>query len=151
MANFIGGFDEAGQPKPVSVALLSSVASEWPTTFTTPSGVTEILHTSRQLFVQGYFVYEFVTVAVAWSLLAVETALRARLQADERTTFKTMLRQAKSQAILTPDMAVRLDAGRQIRNGFSHPTGQVIWTLGIASSGLKTSHEAVAWLFPDTP
>ena len=85
--------------------------------------VAEILGTSRQLFVHGYYVYEFVTVVVAWSLLAVETALRARLPAGESATFKAMLKRAESEKVLTPEMADRLDAGRQIRNSFSHPTG----------------------------
>lgn len=151
MAKFIGGFDEAGQPMPVSVTLLNNVASEWPTTPTTPPGIAEILQTSRRLFVQGYYVYEFVTVAVAWSLLAVETALRARLQASESVTFNAMLKRAESQKILTPEMADRLDAGRQIRNSFSHPTGQIVWTLGMATGALKTSHEAVAGLFCQMP
>jgi hypothetical protein len=148
MAISIGDFDETGHPMPMSVALLNRVASEWPTTSTTPSGVAEILRTSRQLFVHGYFVYEFVTVAVAWSLLAVEAALRAQLPGSG-STFKSMLKRAESEALLTPEMASRLDAGRQIRNGFSHPTGQDVWTLKLATGGLKTSHEAVVCLFPE--
>ena len=148
MANFIGGFDEVGQPKPMSVALLRSVAASWPTTSTTPTGVAEILQTSRQLFVHSFYVYEFATVAVAWSLLAVETALRTRLQAGESARYAAMLKRAESEKILTPMMADRLDAGRQIRNGFSHPTGQSVWALGMASGALTTSHEAVGRLFP---
>ena len=148
MATFIGGFDEAGHPVPVSAALLNSVASTWPPTQATPPGVEEILQTSRQLFVHGFFVYEFVTVAVAWSLLAVEAALRAKLP-SRNSRFKSMLKRAESEALLTPEMASRLDAGRHIRNDFSHPTGQIVWTLVMATGALKTSHEAVACLFPE--
>ena len=148
MAISIGDFDETGRPIPMSVALLSRVASEWPTTSTTPSGVAEILRTSRQLFVHGYFVYEFVTVAVAWSLLAVEAALRAKLP-GRNSRFKSMLKRAASEALLTPEMASRLDAGRHLRNDFSHPTGQIVWTLVMATGALKTSHEAVACPFPE--
>jgi len=134
----------------MSVAVLNSVASEWPTTSTTPPGVAEILRTSRLLFVHGYCVYEFFTVGVAWSLLAVETALRTRLQAGEGARFKEMLKRAESERILTPEMADCLDAGRQIRNNFSHPTGQSVWMPSMATSALMTSHAAIAGLFPET-
>ncbi len=38
-------------------------------------------------------------------------------------------------------MAGRLDADRELRNGFSHPTSQGAWTYGMAALTIRTAHE----------
>jgi len=42
-----------------------------------------------------------------------------------------------------------LDAGRKLRNGFSHPEGQDTWSYGMAGPAIRTSHAVVSHLFAD--
>lgn len=149
MANFIGGFDAYGRPRPLSVDDMRLVADLWPTTDATPTSVSELLTTARNLFVHGYFVYEFMTVAVAWSLHSVEGALRLRLGAGRSASYAALLKTAANEGLLVAELLERLDAGRQLRNRFSHPTSQQVWAPGMAALSLATSHEAVAALYPD--
>lgn len=72
MINFIGlnGGGHTGYHE-----LCRRVAS-WPTTSATP---TELLNTSRDLYVLGYYAYSLFAVAGTWSILAIEAALKLRL------------------------------------------------------------------------
>jgi len=47
--NFIAGFDEHGQPRPMTFAALASVPDQWATTESTPTGVADLLHHSGHL------------------------------------------------------------------------------------------------------
>lgn len=71
-------------------------AAWWPTHPAAKAGVGEMLKTCRALFEHSYFVYEFGPVAIVWSMLAVEAALRDRLdeaatQLDEAATQNEMV------------------------------------------------------------
>lgn len=51
---------------------LVAVAAGWRVDVCVPEPVAAMLGTSRALFAHRYFVYEFLVVAVTWSLIAVE-------------------------------------------------------------------------------
>jgi len=144
----LGGFDEhTGQPLPMNPGALRRSADQWPTTTATPDDVAGLLKTSRDLYVASSYAYEFLTVAVLWSLLAVEAALRLRLDGSEKDTFKTLITAAHERGLLDDEAAEVLDAGRRLRNGFSHPERQDAWSYGMAGPSIRTSHEVVALLF----
>jgi hypothetical protein len=145
IAQFIGGFDDAGQPLPITAFSLQQVTAKWPTSRSTPTGIADLLDVSRKLFAHGFFVYEFISVGVHWSLLAVEAALKARLESGE--SFHNLINRAQREALLDDDAADRLHAGRKIRNDLSHPDGQKAWNIGVAASMIQASHKVVAELF----
>jgi hypothetical protein len=147
MINFIGlnGGGHTGYHE------LRRLASSWPTTSTTPSGPAELLGTSRSLFAHGYYVYSLFAVAGTWSILALEAALKLRLNAKPNSSFKSLVESAEAAGLLPPhgwDNG-RLDAGRQLRNRTVHGEAQQLWTPPMAESVVAASHEAVAALYPD--
>ena len=150
MLEFLGGWDEqTGQPVPMNPGALRRNADRWPTTSTTPGGVAGLLRTSRDLYVASFYAYEFLTTGVLWSFHAVEAALRLKLDASERDTFKALVDDAHKQNLLDDVAADVLDAGRKLRNGFSHPEGQDTWSYGMAGPAIRTSHAVVSHLFAD--
>ncbi len=90
----------------------------------------------------SYFAYEFLTVGVLVSLQAVEAALRYRLGTDQ--SFARLIERAVELDIITADDAGRLDAGRQLRNDFSHPSVRHAWTYGTTAPLIEASHAFVA-------
>lgn len=83
-------------------------------------------------------------MGVAWSLMAVESCLRWALDAnDEKVGFARLVERARDEALVSVDLAEALDTGRQLRNGFSHPRLQPVWSLGMTAPALRTSHLAV--------
>jgi hypothetical protein len=74
--------DERWQQMVGSHADIVAHAASWPVQPTTNAQVAEMLAICRRLFEHMYFVYEFGVVAVVWSPLAVEAALRDRLGED---------------------------------------------------------------------
>jgi hypothetical protein len=145
MINFIGlnGGGHTGYHE------LRRRAGSWPTTSTTPSGPAELLTTSRGLFVHGYYVYSLFAVAGVWSILAIEAALKLRLNCN--SSFKSLVESAEAGGLLPPhgwDNG-RLDAGRQLRNRTVHGEAQQLWTPAMAESVIAASHEAVAALYPE--
>jgi hypothetical protein len=149
MRHFLGGFDSNGQPVALTPERLADTASGWRTTDATPEGVGELLRTARNLFIHSWWVYEFAAVAVAWSLLGVERALRTALDAGDRVTFAELIKRAHQQGLLSASQADRLDAGRELRNRFAHPQGQSVFTYGMSAPMLEVAHAVVADLFPD--
>ncbi len=144
----LGGFDEhTGKPFAMNPGALRRNADEWPTTTATPDGVAGLLRTSRDLYVASFYACEFLTVSVLWSLLAVEAALRLRLNGKERDTFKTLVDRAHERGLLDDSAAEVIGAGRELRNGFSHPERQEAWSYGMAGPTIRTSHVVVAQLF----
>lgn len=112
------------------------------------SRVASLLTTSRALFVQSYFVYEFLVVSALWSLHAVEAGLRVHFDSDAR--FVQLIKMAQDSQLLTSDEVDRLDAGRRLRNELAHADEQGAWTFGMSSGVVHASHEIVARLFAGT-
>src|SRR5687767_14348947 len=86
MANFGGGFDCKGRPRPLSYRRLKERADSWAITSTTPEGPATLLHTARGMFPLGFYLYEQVSVASAQLIFAVEVALKQRL--ERRANFQ---------------------------------------------------------------
>lgn len=147
MILFIGGFGFDGQPAPISPGGLRRVVETWPLTTATPPGVAALLKTSRDLFVQSYFVYEFLVVAALWSLHAVEAALRAHFDSNAR--FVQLIQMAQNTGLLTADEVDRLHAGRRLRNELAHADEQGAWSFGMSAGTVWASHEIVRRVFAD--
>lgn len=146
MSLFIGGFDANGQPMPMSPGRLRHTAGTWALSTATPPGIADLLKTSRALFVQSYFAYEFLTLGVLVSLQAVETSLRVRLE-QPRERFHRLIDRGASDGLYDDVTRERLHAGRELRNLFSHPDEQVVWSYGMTAPLIAGSHEIVAALF----
>lgn len=148
MSEILGGWDEhTGQPLPMNPGVLRRAADQWPTTSATPDDVAGLLRTSRDLYVASFYAYELLTVGVLWSLLAVEAALRLKLDGSEHDSFKTLVATARKRGLLDDAAVEVLDAGRQLRNGFSHPERQEAWSYGMAGPTIRTSHVVVVAVF----
>jgi hypothetical protein len=126
--------------------------SSWPTTSATPSGPAELLSTSRDLYVLGYYAYSLFAVAGIWSILAIEAALKLRFDAGRTANFKSLVERAEAAGLIPPQGwdNGRLDAGRKLRNRTLHGESQQLWTPAMAEPVIAASHEAVAALYPDT-
>jgi hypothetical protein len=148
MVHFIDGFAPDGQPLPISPGDLHQIVEAWPVTTATPPGVAGLLRTSRDLFVQSYFVYEFLVVSALWSLHAVEAALR--FQFDSEARFVDLIQLAERTGVLSADEVDRLDAGRRLRNELAHADEQGAWPFGMSAGVVRASHEVVSRVFPDS-
>jgi acid phosphatase family membrane protein YuiD len=127
---------------------LNAVASTWKQSATVPSDVAEMLNLSRKLFIHGYFIYELFTVAVVWSLLALEAAFKVRMGAGAaRRGLTSLIREAKDQGLVSGENARRLEAGAQFRNVMVHPEKHAVLTPGMAEGLLATTHWMIADLF----
>lgn len=124
---------------------LEELAASWPTSGGTPKEIAELLRISRRLFGHSFFVYEFLAVAALWSFLALEAALSTCLQ--EHASFAKLIDRACKQGQIGPDVRERLHAARELRNGFAHPSTQVVWTLGMTAPTIEASHRVIADLF----
>jgi len=147
MALFIGGVDEAGPTRPMGPGRLREIATAWKVTCATPSGVTGLLKTSRELFIHSHVVYEFLTLGVLLSLQAVETSLKVRL-AVARLSFEKLIDRGAAGGLFDIDVQERRHAGRELRNLFSHPEQETVWSYGMTAPLIARSHEVVAHLFP---
>jgi hypothetical protein len=99
-----------------------------------PAGVPEaaatVLRTARELLRQSYYCYEFSTVAVMHSLIAVEIVLRDRIPEAGKKPLHDLVEQGAADGILTARQAACLDHGRRIRNGVAHgQTTHAVQTL----------------------
>lgn len=81
---------------PLTVDALESVAAGRPGSAAIPHPVAQLLRTTRALFVDSWLHYKFLTVAVAWSLIAVEAALRNVHPGRGRDPLKALHRRAHS-------------------------------------------------------
>lgn len=129
---------------------LVEIASDWPVHVFTPDPVAGMLRVSRELFVHGYFVYDFLMVSAIQSLLAVEAALRDVLEEPPRRrgpTFHPLVERAAARGYLTAEAAEAAKAGAQLRNRWVHVEGQKVISPGIAAGILGTSHQLVAELY----
>lgn len=146
-ALFIGGLDAAGRPRPMAHADLVRLTDKWPTTAATPPGVADLLSTARALIPLAWFHYESMVVAGMWSLLAVEAALRVRLDSEQQLV--KLIGRAQRDGLITDQWATRLHAARHVRNDLAHARQQDAWTVGMAAPVLATAHEVIAVLYPD--
>ena len=126
-------------------AALVRCAARWPVSEAVPEGIATVLRVSRDLFVQSYFVHEFLLTAVTWGLLALEASLGMCVEAGDRDNLGALIRRARDSGLLTADEASVLDAGRQLRNQIVHgallPTSL---TPGMAEQMLLGTHEAIS-------
>lgn len=84
-------------------------------------------------------------------MLAIEAALKLKLDAPPMASFKKLVPKAELVGLLPPrgwDHGC-LDAGRKLRNRTVHGKSQQLWTPAMAESVVRASHEAVATLYPD--
>lgn len=139
----LGGVGANGEPLPITRERMVEAETAWPVSVHTPESISDQLRVSRELFVHALLVYEFATVGAAWSLLAVESSLRWALGAGQSATFQQLVKRGNERGLLSKDLVEALNAGRQLRNIFGHPTNQPVWTFGIAAAALRTSHVAV--------
>jgi hypothetical protein len=103
------------------------------------------------MFVHGAFLYDLFTVAAAWGLLALEPALRDRLNAGRNATFGELLGRAERTGLLTDDEARRVAAGIALRHMFAHPERWSLYSPGMSEVLLEATHEVVAKLYgPDS-
>ena len=75
-------------------------AGSWPTTSATPSGPAELLKTSRDSYALGYYAYSLFAVAGTWSILAVEAALKLKLNTARNSNFKNLVKRAEAAGLL---------------------------------------------------
>lgn len=139
----LGRFGASGKPMAVTRQDMLDEAARWPLSEHTPGTVAGQLRVSRDLFVHCLLVWEFGAVGAAWSLLAVESCIRWALDAPEKTVFKNLVDRAHQKGLLTDDLKEKVDAGRQLRNLFSHPKNQPAWPLGMTGGAIKQSHVVV--------
>ena len=100
------------------------------------------------MFALGFYSYGLVACSNAWSIFAVEAALKLRLGPDERTPFRELIQRARKQGLITDYLADILDTGRELRNRFVHEGEQPVWTFGMAAEVIGSSFKIVAELYP---
>lgn len=121
-----------------------------------PDGVPEaaatVLRTARELLRQSYYCYEFSTVAVMHSLIAVEIVLRDRIPDAGKKPLHGLIKQGAADGVLTARQAEYLDYGRQIRNGMAHGhTTHAVMPLAMAVPMVTTSFAIVSELCAAAP
>ncbi|MBO3738337.1 hypothetical protein [Actinoplanes flavus] len=147
MKNFIGGFNDRGEPVEITFARMQAAAADWIITPSTPQGPAQLLKAARDMFCLGLYSYELIACSASWSITAVEAALKLRLDAGSKP-FQKLVTLAIEQELIDAYLGEVLDAGRQIRNNFVHEGRQPVWTLGMAGSAIGTSFKVVAQLYP---
>lgn len=130
---------------------LAHLADGWPITRSTPDQVAKILAVGRRLFAHTWFVYDFGRPAVVWSMLAVEAALRYRLDVaeDQMVTLHQLVDRAIEDGILDPSHRSHLEKAVQLRNRLAHGKLEAAWSPGRTEMVLASAHHVVADLFPD--
>lgn len=148
VAMTIAGVARDGTALGMTPERFAAPTESWQTTDATPPGVADLLELSRRLYSHGCFVYDFVTVAAHYSLIALEAALSLRLNRSD--SFAKLIKRAHAEGVIGYDETERLDkAARHLRNDFSHAKQQAIWTPAMASGVIASVHSSIANLFPD--
>jgi hypothetical protein len=131
---------------------LVAVTARWETNESTTAQVADMLEICRRLFEHSYFVYEFGLVAVIWSVLAVEAALRDRLagEAAGRDGLRKLVRKAHDRGLLELDQLEVLDAGAQLRNRLVHGETHGVLTPAQVAAALENAHAVIAHLYRRT-
>lgn len=81
-----------------------------------------LLNKARSLYMQSWFNYDFLAVAVLLGFQALESAFRCYYSNNKKTSFMGLVNKARSDGILSDDMADEIKTGVMLRNLFSHPT-----------------------------
>lgn len=134
----------------ISREALAEIAGRWPSTeAVTKPEVASMLKTCRDLFLHCYFVYEFGLVAVIWSVLAVEAALRDCLgeEATRDDGLARLIGKAQGRGWITADHAEELRAGAEFRNRITHARSHGVLTLPLVAGPLQTAHEVIVQLY----
>lgn len=134
----------------VSREAIVEIAAGWPSTEAiTKEEVASMLKTCRDLFVHCYFVYEFGLVAVIWSVLAVEAALRDCLgeEATRDDGLARLIGKAQGRGWLNAEQAEALRAGAEFRNRITHARSHGVLTLPLVAGPLETAHSVIAQLY----
>lgn len=117
-----------------------------------PEAAATVLRTARELLRHSYYCYEFSTVAVLHSLVAVEIVLRDRIADAGSKPLHTLIKQGASSGVLTARQAEYLDHGRRIRNRLAHgQTTHAAMPLAMAEPMVRTSFAIVAELYRPPP
>jgi hypothetical protein len=95
----------------------------------------------------GFYSYELVACSHAWSIFAVEAALKLRLGADEKTQFSRLVKRAREQGLVSDHLADILSTGRRLRNKFVHRGEQPTWSFGMAAQVIGASFKIVTELY----
>jgi hypothetical protein len=126
----------------------ASTTSAWVVTEKTPTEIAEMLEVARSLYCHGFFVYEFIVVAVQQAFVALEAALAHRLDRP-KDSLGDLIGRARRTGLIDEAAFERLDQGaRRLRNGFSHAREQQAWTPGMAVPVIGSTFAIVAALWP---
>ena len=141
----------------VSLESLAGIADTWKPLVdpAVPVGISEILTTSRRLFVHSWFVYEFMVVACLVAIQAVEATCREVVypQSKARDSFQSLFGRAAREARIPPKLAPQISptpdaryALPELRNRLAHPGFQASYTIGMAAPIMEASHRIVSLL-----
>lgn len=113
-----------------------------------PSGVAELLATSRELLSHSWFRYEFMAIACLVAFEAVEATLRQTVYpfAKPDTPLAALVDQAVKERHLEADVAERVKAGPRLRAGLAERGGQAEYTFAIAEPIVEFCHRVVSRL-----
>jgi hypothetical protein len=100
------------------------------------------------MFALGFYSYELVACSHAWSIFAVEAALKLRLGAEETTQFSRLIKRAREQDLVSDHLADILNTGQELRNRFVHGGEQPTWSFGMAAQVIGASFKIVTDLYP---
>jgi len=132
----------------MSFKVLSDTADSWavllPEVPDHYDGSAALLRTARSLFVHSWFDYEFMAVGCLIALQAVEAAIRLLYPEAEKVPARALARRAAEDKHLPQNIADLAITGFELRNQFSHPATQGVFTPGMAASVLENSHHLVA-------
>lgn len=128
---------------------LQRVADSWRRDPRVATEVSKMLTVARDLFVFSIFNYDFGLVAVAWSLLALEVALRDCLNVgrEEEIGLKALIGKAQGRGWFSDVEAKALHAGRQLRDRIVHSDGHKVYSPGMVEELLASSHAAIGDLY----
>lgn len=143
----MGGPSATDHVLPMSYQHLYNVASEWADLVpgSTPDEVRNLLSTARALYSHSWFHYEFLTVSGLISLQALDAAFRQILypKANPKAPFHNLVERAKADGYVKAEMADIALTGVELRNDFSHPMDQALFTPAMAGSIVETTHRLV--------
>lgn len=127
---------------------LQEVAAAWPVAPSVSDDLALMLRTCRDLFAHSYFAYDFGIVAVVWSVLAVERALREAVGAEvgSRAGLTKLIGKAQAKGWLSRSDADALRAGATLRNRIVHAQSYGTFSPAMVAGALGAAHTAIAVL-----
>lgn len=135
----------------VSPEVWSQIVSEIKLTDEVPEEIHKQIEICKKLCLHSLFVYEFVTVAMERSFLAIETALKLKHRAvtgkNEKCTLGPLLDWAVKEKILNGITEDMKEALRDLRNRFAHPEKQIMDMPGPAVSMLQRNVAMINSIF----